>query len=95
MPVRALASLVAALWPVLPLVLLVPAPAAGLDRGSPFYRAAPYVPPAAATFSAPAETRGFRPVGVEAPPVPPGGRLPNQRTGPMRDHVVRDICVGC
>jgi hypothetical protein len=23
------------------------------------------------------------------------GRLPNQRTGPKRDHVVRDICIGC
>jgi hypothetical protein len=23
------------------------------------------------------------------------GRLPNQRTGPRREHVVRDICIGC
>ena len=25
----------------------------------------------------------------------PGGELPNQRTGPMRQRVVRDICIGC
>ncbi|WP_019903713.1 hypothetical protein [Methylobacterium sp. 77] len=24
-----------------------------------------------------------------------GGELPNQRTGPMRPRVVRDICIGC
>ena len=23
------------------------------------------------------------------------GRLPNQRTGPKHEHVVRDICIGC
>jgi hypothetical protein len=23
------------------------------------------------------------------------GRLPNQRTGPRHEHVVRDICIGC
>ena len=23
------------------------------------------------------------------------GRLPNQRTGPRREHVVHDICIGC
>jgi hypothetical protein len=23
------------------------------------------------------------------------GQLPNQRTGPMHQHVVRDICIGC
>ncbi len=25
----------------------------------------------------------------------PGGKLPNQRTGPKREHVVHDICIGC
>lgn len=25
----------------------------------------------------------------------PSGELPNQRTGPMRQRVVRDICIGC
>lgn len=34
------------------------------------------------------------------PPVRPSDRvlagdLPNQRTGPMREHVVREICIGC
>lgn len=24
-----------------------------------------------------------------------GGRLPNQTTGPRRERVVRDICIGC
>lgn len=24
-----------------------------------------------------------------------GGRLPNQATGPKRERVVRDICIGC
>lgn len=24
-----------------------------------------------------------------------GGQLPNQRTGSRREHVVRDICIGC
>jgi hypothetical protein len=24
-----------------------------------------------------------------------GGQLPNQQTGPKREHVVRDICIGC
>jgi len=24
-----------------------------------------------------------------------GGELPNQRTGPKREHAVRDICIGC
>lgn len=24
-----------------------------------------------------------------------GGELPNQRTGPIRTRVVRDICIGC
>lgn len=90
MPVLALAALLAGALVALP----TPAATAGLDRGSPFYRAAPYVPPSAATFSAPAEAERFRPVHV-APPIPPGGRLPNQRTGPVRDHVVRDICIGC
>jgi hypothetical protein len=78
--------------------LLVPAQAAaaGLERGSPFYRAAPYVPPAAATFSAPFEAGRFRPVHLnEARPAPRDGRLPNQRTGPARDRMVRDICIGC
>jgi hypothetical protein len=23
------------------------------------------------------------------------GQLPNQRTGPRREHVVHDICIGC
>lgn len=23
------------------------------------------------------------------------GRLPNQRTGPRREHAVHDICIGC
>ncbi|KAB1070784.1 hypothetical protein F6X53_29595 [Methylobacterium soli] len=23
------------------------------------------------------------------------GQLPNQETGPKREHVVRDICIGC
>lgn len=92
MPVLALAALLAGALVALP----TPAATAGLDRGSPFYRAAPYVPPSAATFSAPAEAERFRPVHVhEAPLIPPGGRLPNQRTGPVRDHVVRDICIGC
>lgn len=25
----------------------------------------------------------------------PDGRLPNQATGPRRERVVRDICIGC
>lgn len=25
----------------------------------------------------------------------PDGRLPNQSTGPKRERVVRDICIGC
>lgn len=25
----------------------------------------------------------------------PEGRLPNQATGPKRERVVRDICIGC
>lgn len=92
MTVLARAALLAVLLAAQP----ISGAAAGLERGSPFYRAAPYVPPSAATFSAPTEARGFRPVHVrEAPPVPRGGRLPSQRTGPMRDHVVRDICIGC
>jgi hypothetical protein len=24
-----------------------------------------------------------------------GGQLPRQQTGPKREHVVRDICIGC
>ncbi len=96
MPVPALAAVRTALLAGWVVALSAPAAAAGLDRGSPFYRAAPYVPPSAATFSAPAEAGRFRPVHVhEAPPVALGGRLPNQRTGPLRDHVVRDICIGC
>ncbi|GEP02226.1 hypothetical protein [Methylobacterium oxalidis] len=41
---------------------------------------------------------GFRKAGLVSPaadPIPPAGRLPNQRTGAKRDHVVRDICIGC
>ncbi|AWN37039.1 hypothetical protein [Methylobacterium radiodurans] len=90
MPVLARAVLIAALFPALP----VRAAATGLERGSPFYRAAPYVPPSAATFSAPAEA--LRPVHLhERPPAPRDGRLPNQRTGPMHERAVRDICIGC
>ncbi|MGU3358774.1 hypothetical protein ACLBWX_00410 [Methylobacterium sp. M6A4_1b] len=46
-----------------------------------------------------------RPASPEPPkPVPPmarpvehafNGQLPNQRTGPGRHRVVRDICIGC
>lgn len=92
MPVLARAVLVAAL------IALPPAgtAAAGLERGSPFYRAAPYVPPSAATFSAPAAAERVRPVHLrEAQPAPRGDRLPNQRTGPMHDRALRDICIGC
>ena len=32
---------------------------------------------------------------AEAAPIAPAGRLPNQATGPRRDRVVRDICIGC
>ncbi|MCJ2127932.1 hypothetical protein [Methylobacterium sp. E-045] len=40
------------------------------------------------------------PVRHPEPPARPqlhafGGELPNQRTGPMRNRVVRDICIGC
>ncbi|MCC0809398.1 hypothetical protein FPV16_24910 [Methylobacterium sp. W2] len=40
------------------------------------------------------------PVRYPGPPPRPqlhafGGELPNQRTGPMRNRVVRDICIGC
>ncbi|AWN39622.1 hypothetical protein [Methylobacterium durans] len=43
---------------------------------------------------------GFRNANLTPPvhsakPIPPPGRLPDQRTGPKRDHVVRDICIGC
>lgn len=92
MPVLARAVLIAALLPVLPAATA----AAGLERGSPFYRAAPHVPPAAATFSAPFEAGRLRPVHLqEARPAPRDGRLPDQRTGPPRDRAVRDICIGC
>ena len=68
-----------------------------LDRASPVYRSAQFVPPSPATYAAPetAEAPGRRAAIRRAAPAPPGGALPNQRTGPMRDHVVRDICVGC
>ncbi|MBX9931740.1 MAG: hypothetical protein K2Y56_09420 [Methylobacterium sp.] len=49
------------------------------------------------------EAPAGRPAPVVERNVPPsrpraevlGGELPNQRTGPMRQRVVRDICIGC
>lgn len=63
--------------------------------------------PAAAQYmalTAPAPTPSQPPVPQPARPVPPvaraaehafNGSLPNQRTGPSRQRVVRDICIGC
>ncbi|MCJ2015192.1 hypothetical protein [Methylobacterium sp. J-076] len=63
-------------------------------------------PPAAPPDAARSEPVPDRPP-VQAAPAPrrpralgsvlPGadGRLPNQRTGPRHEHVVRDICIGC
>ena len=48
----------------------------------------------------PANAVRSEPVRHPEPPARPqlqafGGELPNQRTGPMRNRVVRDICIGC
>lgn len=52
-------------------------------------------PPAPPPNASPSE-----PVRHPEPPARPqlhafSGELPNQRTGPMRNRVVRDICIGC
>jgi hypothetical protein len=52
-------------------------------------------PPAPRPNTVPSE-----PVRHPEPPARPqlhafSGELPNQRTGPMRNRVVRDICIGC
>lgn len=54
-----------------------------------------FTPPAPLARPAPAEAPK-RP----DPPLRPAshsieGELPNQRTGPARNRVVRDICIGC
>ena len=48
----------------------------------------------------PANASSSEPVRHPEPPARPqlhafSGELPNQRTGPMRSRVVRDICIGC
>ncbi|GJE16976.1 hypothetical protein [Methylobacterium marchantiae] len=52
-------------------------------------------PPLPQTNPVPAEPAKY----PEPPPRPQrhafGGELPNQRTGPTRPRVVRDICIGC
>lgn len=54
-------------------------------------------PRAPAPQPEPAEAPARRPWAMSAhQAVPrPDGRLPNQATGPKRERVVRDICIGC
>ncbi|MGU3537115.1 hypothetical protein [Methylobacterium sp. A54F] len=74
----------------------VAAAPAGLGRDSPFYRTAQFPAPPPESVAAPAsDTRAPRPLLHRAVPQPLGGALPNQRTGPKREHPVRDICIGC
>ncbi|MGU3667816.1 hypothetical protein ACLBX9_26825 [Methylobacterium sp. A49B] len=58
-------------------------------------------PPSAAETPAPVapqvefqgSRRRFKALGSGLPVI--DGQLPNQRTGPKREHVVHDICIGC
>lgn len=68
-----------------------------LQRTSPFYRAALFVPPSPATYAAPGKdaVHERRALVSRPAPIPRAGQLPNQRVGPMRERLVRDICIGC
>ncbi|QEE39326.1 MULTISPECIES: hypothetical protein [unclassified Methylobacterium] len=64
----------------------VPSQAPPADAGAP----APVQP---ATADPAAGRRRFQVLGSGFPAT--DGKLPNQRTGPRRAHVVHDICIGC
>ncbi|MGH1573064.1 hypothetical protein ACRAWG_23305 [Methylobacterium sp. P31] len=77
-----------------------PAPGMALtlpDPGMANSAPAPTAPPEAAApppqVDPLGERRRFGALGSGFPSLE--GRLPNQRTGPRREHVVRDICIGC
>jgi hypothetical protein len=71
-------------------------PESGMANGAP----AP-APPSAVDAPAPVAPqvdlaggrRRLRALGSGLPAIE--GQLPNQRTGPKREHVVHDICIGC
>ncbi|MBE7204239.1 MAG: hypothetical protein INR70_41495 [Parafilimonas terrae] len=50
-------------------------------------------PPVAAQADLTGGRRRLRALGGGFPST--DGQLPNQRTGPRREHVVHDICIGC
>ena len=90
-PLSARAGEFASVPPVPGMALSFPEP--GMASGIP-------VPPEAAAPPVPVAPQAD-PTGSRRPRAPANGRiatdgrLPNQRTGPKREHVVHDICIGC
>lgn len=77
-----------------------PVPGMALTHPEPGMAIGTPVPPPAAASPVPAApqadlTMGRRPKALGTGRTSADGQLPNQRTGPKRDHVVHDICIGC
>lgn len=80
-----------------------PAPGMALTLPDPGMANSTHAPPpgpgaaAPAPVAVPADLTGgrrrLRALGSGFPST--DGQLPNQRTGPRREHVVHDICIGC
>jgi hypothetical protein len=92
-PAAARAGEFAQIPPAPGMALTLPDP--GMASGTPAPAPPPALaaPPVAAQADLTGGRRRLRALGSGFPST--DGQLPNQRTGPRREHVVHDICIGC
>ncbi|MBE7248146.1 MAG: hypothetical protein INR63_24640 [Actinomycetospora chiangmaiensis] len=92
-PLSAQAGEFAQTAPAPGMALTLPEP--GMASGAPVPASPPAAvpPPVAPQADLTGGRRRLKAVGSGLPPIE--GQLPNQRTGPKREHVVHDICIGC
>ncbi|SFM13747.1 hypothetical protein [Methylobacterium pseudosasicola] len=73
--------------------MVMPLPDTGMANSAPSAAPSPAAPAPSTTAEPANGRRRLQALGSGFPSTE--GRLPNQRTGPRREHVVHDICIGC